>query len=215
MSEVASRLYTVGEASAVSGLTVKAVNNAIDKGVVWIDRPKVLTTRVKSVRRLSEIHLVRLKLWHVLGGVLSKDRREHLFANMSVRPHEKLVKVDEMLFVDVAAAFKEVAAKLGELAEAEAAVERKPSVMNGEPVFKGTRIPVRLIAGMVKDGVSEDVILEGYPKLDRRLLSLAVTWAAAHPARGRPKLLKDKGIALLSSKRISLDRKASVVEPRS
>ena len=80
MSKSAPRLYTAGEASAVSGLTVKAVNNAIDKGIIWIERPRVSPTRVKSVRRLSVDHLVRLKLWHVLGGVLSKDRRERLFA---------------------------------------------------------------------------------------------------------------------------------------
>lgn len=39
------------------------------------------------------------------------------------------------------------------------------AVLNGEPVFKGTRIPVRLIAAMLEQGADEDELLEGYPKL--------------------------------------------------
>ncbi len=76
--------------------------------------------------------------------------------------------------------------------------------MGGEPVFKGSRIPVRLIAAMIADGVETDEILDGYPKLDRRLLSLAAIWVAGHPGCGRLNSLKDSGVAVKSSRRVPL-----------
>ena len=79
-----------------------------------------------------------------------------------------------------------------------------PDILGGTPVFKGTRIPVRLVATMIADGVDADEILAGYPKLDRRLVSLASIWTAAHPRRGRPKSLKERGVIPTSSKRVPL-----------
>jgi hypothetical protein len=38
--------------------------------------------------------------------------------------------------------------------------------MRGMPVYRGTRIPVELIADMLNRGASVDEILEGYPALD-------------------------------------------------
>ena len=64
---------------------------------------------------------------------------------------------------------------------------------------------------MIADGVEADEILGGYPKLDHRLLSLAVIWATAHPRRGRPKSLKDSGTTLKSSKRVLL--KSGLAQP--
>lgn len=68
----------------------------------------------------------------------------------------------------------------------------------------GTRIPVRAVVAMLDAGASEDELLEGYPKLNRRLLSLARIWVAAHPPRGRPKSLGDRGFVLKSSSHVRL-----------
>ena len=77
--------------------------------------------------------------------------------------------------------------------------------MGGEPVFKGTRIPVRLIASMLDQGASEAEILDGYPKLEARHLELARLWTAAHPRRGRPKTLADRGGTVRSQSRAPLE----------
>lgn len=74
-------------------------------------------------------------------------------------------------------------------------------VMGGEPVFKGTRIPIYAIAAMMEAGAEPGELLSGYVKLDRRKIELAQLWAAAHPRRGRPKRLADQGFKLKSSKR--------------
>jgi uncharacterized protein (DUF433 family) len=87
---------------------------------------------------------------------------------------------------------KQIAKRARDLDAAEAAVTRSSKVMGGEPVFKGTCIPVRLIGSMLSQSVGEAEILDGYPKLEARHLEVARLWTAAHPRRGRPKTLADR-----------------------
>lgn len=207
----AVRFYSPAEAAVVSGIGVKAVNNAIDKRIVFaVRQPKRAGTR-SLMRALSTDDLLRLKLWYEVGGVLSQERRERLFEAILQRPEAKQVRADDLLIIDVAEARKQIAARAQDLDDAEASVAEDKAVMGGDPVFKGTRVPVRLIASMIADGVEADEILGGYPKLDHRLLSLAVIWATAHPRRGRPKSLKDSGTTLKSSKRVLL--KSGLAQP--
>jgi uncharacterized protein (DUF433 family) len=205
MNAGAVRLYTPSEAAAVSGMGVKAVNNAIDKRIITIAKPSLGADRKSTRRALSADDVLRLKLWYDIGGgILSEERRKRLFDTLREQPQAKQVKADDLLIIDVAEARKQIAARLRDLDAADAMVERRRSVMGGEPVFKGTRIPVRLIASMLAEGADEDEVLEGYPKLDRRQLGLARIWTAAHPRRGRPKLLKDRGLKTRSTNRASL-----------
>ena len=201
---IAARFYSPTEAAVLSGIGVKAVNNAIDKRIVFaVRQPKRAGTR--SLRRaLSTDDLLRLKLWYEVGGVLSLERRERLFEAILEKPEAKQVRADDLLIIDVAEARKQIAARARDLDEAEALVTQDKVIMGGEPVFKGTRIPVRLIAAMIADGADPDEILVGYPKLDLRLISLASIWATAHPRRGRPKSLKERGATPKSSKRMPL-----------
>jgi len=46
-------------------------------------------------------------------------------------------------------------------------VEINPDVMFGKPVIKGTRIPVDLILRALKDGMTVEGLLDGYPRLTR------------------------------------------------
>jgi uncharacterized protein (DUF433 family) len=90
------------------------------------------------------------------------------------------------------------------LEAAERAIHRDKDILGGEPVFRGTRVPVCDIAAMLDAGASAAEILAGYPSLDQRLLDLARLWAAAHPRRGRPKTLAPLGLTLRRTKRVPL-----------
>ena len=61
-----------------------------------------------------------------------------------------------------------------------------PEVMHGTPVYRGTRIPIGLIANMVRQGAEIDEILQGYPALDREKVELAPLYVQTFPRRGRP-----------------------------
>ena len=60
-------------------------------------------------------------------------------------------------------------------------VSLDPEIMAGAPVFRGTRVPVYLIADMIEQGTPIDEILEGYPSLTREMVEDAGTYATAHP----------------------------------
>lgn len=197
----AARLFSPTEAAAVAGIAVKAVNNAIDKRIVVAVRNAGKTTRQRAV---SSDGLLQLKLWSQVGGILSQERREKLFEAIMREPNASQVRADDLLIIDVAEARKQIAARTQELEEAEAMIAQDKAIMGGEPLFKGTRIPVRLIASMLEDGVSEEEILAGYPKLTSRHLALAPIWVAAHPRRGRPKPVKDDTLVLKQTRRIKL-----------
>lgn len=61
-------------------------------------------------------------------------------------------------------------------------IERRPGVCGGSAVIHGTRIPVRLIAGFVRDGIPVDEILQGYPDLTPAQVYDALSYYHDHRA---------------------------------
>jgi len=53
-----------------------------------------------------------------------------------------------------------------------------PKVMTGKPVIRGTRIPVELIVRMLSQRISEEAILQEYPRLRAEDLQAALDYAA-------------------------------------
>lgn len=65
-------------------------------------------------------------------------------------------------------------------------VERNPAIMGGEPVIRGTRVPVRTVAGlMIEQGESREIMREDYPQVPEEVHAVAVRWARANPRRDR------------------------------
>ena len=64
-------------------------------------------------------------------------------------------------------------------------VHSDPEIMAGTPVFRGTRIPVYLIADMMEQGTPINEILEGYPSLTRDMVEYASVFAIFHPRPDR------------------------------
>ena len=62
-----------------------------------------------------------------------------------------------------------------------------PSILGGEPVFEGTRIPISQVAGLIVKGVSLAEIAEDYPTLSPADLSFAAIHAKMKGNPGRPK----------------------------
>jgi uncharacterized protein (DUF433 family) len=54
-------------------------------------------------------------------------------------------------------------------------------------VFRGTRVPVHLIAELAAAGSPASELLESYPRLTAEMILLAPVYAAAYPLRGRPR----------------------------
>jgi uncharacterized protein (DUF433 family) len=79
-----------------------------------------------------------------------------------------------------------VESQLKRLARIQEMVVSDPEIMFGTPVFKGTRIPVDLVADMLAQSATAEQILEGYPTLSKEKIAMAPLYMRAFPRRGRP-----------------------------
>lgn len=57
-------------------------------------------------------------------------------------------------------------------------IEERADVMNGKPVFKGTRVTVEHVLQELANGMAEDELLHGHPRLTRDHLRAARACAA-------------------------------------
>lgn len=57
-------------------------------------------------------------------------------------------------------------------------IDINPGVMMGKPVIRGTRIPVELILRKLGEGITENDLLDAYPRLTREDILAAMTYAA-------------------------------------
>jgi uncharacterized protein (DUF433 family) len=90
------------------------------------------------------------------------------------------------LRIEIKPARRKVESQLKQLARVEEIVVSNPETMRGAPIFKGTRIPVNLVADMLAQGATTKEILEGYPTLDNEKIAIAPLYARAFPRLGRP-----------------------------
>ncbi len=74
-----------------------------------------------------------------------------------------------------------------ELRRAEELIVSDPEIMGGDPVFRGTRLAVHLIAGLLEQGASEADLREGYPQLTTEMVRFAPIYTGAYPLRDRPR----------------------------
>lgn len=62
-----------------------------------------------------------------------------------------------------------------------------PDVQGGIPTFKGTRIPVYQIAGLLRQGVAEKELRQDYPHLTAEMIGAARIYVQTHPRGGGPR----------------------------
>jgi uncharacterized protein (DUF433 family) len=58
-------------------------------------------------------------------------------------------------------------------------VSRDPEVMSGAPVFRGTRVPVRILLEHIESGETIDDFLDGFPSVTREQVIVFLERAAA------------------------------------
>ena len=66
-----------------------------------------------------------------------------------------------------------------------------PNVLAGTPCFKGTRLPIHDIAGMVANGDKISTILAAYPTLTEEQVDAAIVYAQAYPRGSRLRSMPD------------------------
>jgi uncharacterized protein (DUF433 family) len=177
--------YTPAQASAVAKLPLKAVHKLIDGRLI---HPQRLRVGREVQRLLSQEQLVYLRLEAAGLRLLPLAVRREVAKTIEASPNADTVMLSEggAVVIQVKAARHEVKQELVRLRKAQQMVASDPEVMQGTPVYRGTRIPIELVAEMVAQGTRIEEILEGYPALDRERVELASLYMNAFPRRGRP-----------------------------
>ena len=177
--------YTPAQAATLTGLPLAAVHKAIDCKVV---RPSSTKSGSTVRRLLTKEQLIYLQLEaEGLRLLPMATRREIANAVQRSPAVDRLpIGAGTALSIELKPARRKVENRLKQFARIKQLVVRNPAIMRGTPVFKGTRIPVDLVADMLSQGTTADEILQGYPTLNLEKISLAPVYRRAFPRRGRP-----------------------------
>ena len=177
--------YTPAQASAVANLPLPAVHKLIERRLI---RPRRLRTGRSIQRMLSREQVLYLRLEAEGVRLLPIAARRAIAKKIESSPEIDTVILAEgpALTIQVKSVRLELDQELRRLRRAENMIVSDPEIMRGTPVYRGTRIPVELIADMLIQGAKSEEILEGYPALDRERVELAPLYVQAFPRHGRP-----------------------------
>src|ERR1700761_1656403 len=178
-------VYTPAQASAVADLPLKAVHKLIDGRLI---RPRRKRVGREIQRFLSQDQLVYLRLEAEGVRLLPLATRREVAQAVANSPEIEMVRLSKgsAVTIQVKPVRREIKEQLLRLKKAQDMTASDPEILRGTPVFRGTRIPVELVAEMLADGASVEEILKGYPALDRNKVELATLYVRAFPRRGRP-----------------------------
>jgi uncharacterized protein (DUF433 family) len=189
-------LYSVREAAAIAELSPDTIRTALER--------KVLTSssRAKAGKTLRHKLSVRdvlfLKLLTEFPFALGKSDKialKKLVFRQNHALHQWRREGANLVFssgdITVLVQCRNIRMRLAQNVAAFRWGKRRivsdPSIMSGEPVFGGTRIPLEHVAAQFRKGVNEREIAEDFPKLTKRDLAFAKLYSRLGPPPGRPK----------------------------
>jgi uncharacterized protein (DUF433 family) len=143
--------------------------------------------RGQRERALDEAAVVYLRIRGEVGDFLTAKARKKVYR--ALRTEEPVRSRLELGPIEVSTkeAVRTVRERMQRLRRARAAVEVDPEIRGGEPVVRGTRIPVHMLADLENAGETRERIVEDYPALDSKLLEDVLLYASLNPRRGRPR----------------------------
>jgi uncharacterized protein (DUF433 family) len=173
-------LFTPTEAAVLTGLTLKAVNNAIDRKTVSA------VAGEEGGRLLDARALVSLSIERRLSAsIATPELRRKVFDALGEAPPRDVVSLEGgLLKIDLRQPRRELAASLRDLRRARRLVVTDTEILGGDPVFRATRLPVHMVAQLVAQGSGPAELIESYPRLTAEMIRLAPIYAAAYPLRG-------------------------------
>lgn len=175
----ARNALTVPEAAYVTQHSVRGVNSEIDAGIV--------VARGESGREIGDADLLYLAAVRDLRIDLAPALRLRLRDAIAVA-HDARAAIARVghLHVALDAVEADLADRLQSLGRLrDEAIEQNAEILGGEPVLRGTRIPARHVADMVRHGASPDSLAEEFDlTLDQ--VSAAILFDSVSPRQGRP-----------------------------
>jgi len=175
-------LLTRNEIAEISGVSINAVNKALEQRVAKAQRQRgrtlVAADEAAALALLSELPAG-------LSIKLKREVRNWIVKRTPARAEE--FELSRALRIAMTENAADVAKRAFEYVRLrDRYVEVDPGKMGGTPVIRGTRVPVRTLAQLVEGGGSRKALKEDYPHIPEEAYDVAVLWAKGNPRRGRP-----------------------------
>ena len=193
-ADLAAR-FTLTEAAVIVGLPRKRVRRYVDDGTVPV---RVRSPGLRFGAREVFVLLLRARIrtlklpksdWKDLAELVL-HRRESSGRWSREREHLAFMSAtDERFEVDFVRIRADAARRALRYWRGKRRIVRDPLILGGEPVFRGTRIPVAHVAALLRKGSRPEEILEDFPSLNRDDLGAAGSHAEVGPPPGRPRRL--------------------------
>ena len=168
---------TPREAAFVVDSDVQLVQRAVDGGVV---QKRTRTVRGRKTRVLGRSELRFFGALRGYEDTLTLAGRQKLYKAVQ---HPRGGKASLGVFVvDVEDVDRRIERRLAELDQIKSRVEADDG---GEPVLKGTDVPVHVVAALAEAGGLEEAA-RAYPSLSKAAVEAAVAYAEVYPKKGRP-----------------------------
>jgi uncharacterized protein (DUF433 family) len=175
-------LLTRNEIAEISGVSINAVNKALEQRVA-----KARRQRGRTLLAADEAAALALlsELPAGLSIKLKREVRNWIVKRNPARAEE--FELSRALRIAMTENAADVAKRAFEYVRLrDRYVEVDPGKMGGTPVIRGTRVPVRTLAQLVEGGESRKALREDYPHIPEDAYDVAVLWAKGNPRRGRP-----------------------------
>src|ERR1700758_1317194 len=140
-------LFTPTEAAVLTGLPLKAVNNAVDRKTVAAV-PGEEGGRLLDARALVSLSIER----RLSASIATPELRRKVFDALADGPRNVVSLEGGLIKIDLRQPRRELAASLRDLRRARHIAVSDPEILGGDPVFRGTRVPVHAIALLVAQG---------------------------------------------------------------
>jgi uncharacterized protein (DUF433 family) len=178
-----ANLLTRREAAHIAGLSVRALDKAVEEQIVRPSRRAgQALLPVEDVAVVALLREIPISL-----PVATKQRIRSWLRALDPAMVGSEFELSAALRVSYTQSVADVVDRLNEYVRLrETYIARDPDVMGGEPVIRGSRVPVRSLARQIELGEDPDVLREDYPHIPAEASEAAALWAAANPRRGRP-----------------------------
>jgi len=184
MAHATSDLFTPAEAAAVAEVPMKAVYKTLAERL-----PKASLIHRSGQTYLTPQAVICVRLDYELPKDVPVKVRRFVFGKLKEGGANR-VEYGTALFsyvVDAGQTAKTIAGRLQRYRRAMKLIVEDPEIQGGAATFKGTRLLVHHIAGLLQQGVREAELREDYPNLTPEMIDAARIYAQAHPRRGRPR----------------------------
>ncbi|HEV2986975.1 MAG TPA: DUF433 domain-containing protein [Candidatus Angelobacter sp.] len=193
---VMSELFSVNEAAAIAQVSPETIRTALEKKSLnpslrqkkgKVAHPQFSAGDVLLMKVLVEFPFpLRKEDKEALAHILAGGRRSAL--HWSKRGADLIYRSGKAQVSFECGPLKQMVEKnLALYRWGKRRVVSSPDILSGEPVFRGTRIPLQHVAELYRKGVPEQEIVNDFPSLSRRDLEYAQLFARFSSKPGRPK----------------------------